>query len=298
MMSLEQSFIAAAAEGRRLAGARGSVRTWVQIEAQARRLAHLIREAGFQIQKSEQLREKHILAVFSELRARGTAIGTLQNYARTARLVLQGAGKSKSAERLSNQALGASGRSRDGTKTAMREDTLAKVRTAIGDTKDRARAERLAIAVELARLAGLREQEVLLAGPSLIAWERSLARDGVLQVRLGTKGGRDRVVHIPASSRAELLDVITRARVVVKEGHFWPWGRGLKNSLRSFSKACARVGLTGQQSFHSLRYAFARAQQAHYMQVGYSERAANSLVSRDLGHGDGRGRYVRQVYLT
>ncbi|CAM3375846.1 hypothetical protein XNC1_3480 [Xenorhabdus nematophila ATCC 19061] len=35
---------------------------------------------------------------------------------------------------------------------------------------------------------------------------------------------------------------------------------------------------------------------AHYKTQGFSEREALAQVSMDLGHGDGRGRYIRQVY--
>jgi hypothetical protein len=36
---------------------------------------------------------------------------------------------------------------------------------------------------------------------------------------------------------------------------------------------------------------------AEYQRQGYDKRSALAAMSQDLGHGDGRGRYVRQVYL-
>jgi hypothetical protein len=35
----------------------------------------------------------------------------------------------------------------------------------------------------------------------------------------------------------------------------------------------------------------------HYRDVGMAEQQARSELSQDLGHGDGRGRYVAMVYL-
>jgi hypothetical protein len=46
-----------------------------------------------------------------------------------------------------------------------------------------------------------------------------------------------------------------------------------------------------------LRYAFAQEQYRNYRKAGFSNREALALLSKDLGHGDGRGRYVKSVYL-
>jgi len=295
--TLEDSLVRAAAEGRRQLGQRGSLRTWVQIQCQARQLAGLIRGAGFQIREAGQLREKHIHAAFAQLTADSRGVGTRQNYARTARLVLTGAGKSMAAERLTNQALGASGRSRDGTKTAVSESTLAGVRLSLAAMKDQDRAARLAVLLDLARLAGLRQQEALLAVPSLSAWARSLQERGTLDIRFGTKGGRQRDAFIRPEARAELAAAIKRAQGLASGRRLWLAGGSLQAALRSLSGACKGAGLEGTQSFHSLRYRFAREQFTHYCAAGYDQRDAARLVSLDLGHGDGRGRYVKQVYL-
>nr|WP_274724768.1 integrase domain-containing protein [Xenorhabdus bovienii] len=57
-----------------------------------------------------------------------------------------------------------------------------------------------------------------------------------------------------------------------------------------------RAGLVGKLAPHSMRYHFAQQSGAHYKAQGFSEQEALALVSMDLGHGDGRGRYIRQVY--
>ncbi|WP_197056440.1 integrase domain-containing protein, partial [Xenorhabdus sp. NBAII XenSa04] len=55
-------------------------------------------------------------------------------------------------------------------------------------------------------------------------------------------------------------------------------------------------GLAGKNALHSMRYHFAQQSGEHYKAQGFSEQEALALVSMDLGHGDARGRYIRQVY--
>jgi hypothetical protein len=47
---------------------------------------------------------------------------------------------------------------------------------------------------------------------------------------------------------------------------------------------------------HALRYAYACDLLDLYQQEGFSRAECEAQTSMDLGHGDGRGRYVRQVY--
>ncbi|MBC8946333.1 DNA-binding protein [Xenorhabdus indica] len=55
-------------------------------------------------------------------------------------------------------------------------------------------------------------------------------------------------------------------------------------------------GLAGKNAPHSMRYHFALQSGEYYKAQGFSEREALALASMDLGHGDGRGRYIKQVY--
>ncbi len=88
----------------------------------------------------------------------------------------------------------------------------------------------------------------------------------------------------------------------------------LQKAMNYWRKEIAKAGLTGIYTPHSLRYAWAQdalrhylaqdalrhylAQDAlrHYLAQEFSHREALALTSMDLGHGDGRGRYVAQVY--
>ncbi|POE19815.1 DNA-binding protein [Pectobacterium odoriferum] len=54
--------------------------------------------------------------------------------------------------------------------------------------------------------------------------------------------------------------------------------------------------LKGQYSPHILHYVWSQYPMRYYRQQGFSNREASALVLMDLGHGDGRGRYVQRVY--
>ncbi|HFU8308966.1 TPA: DNA-binding protein, partial [Escherichia coli] len=48
---------------------------------------------------------------------------------------------------------------------------------------------------------------------------------------------------------------------------------------------------------HSMRYHFSQEARQFYRKSGYGDKEIYARVSMDLGHGDGRGRYVKQVYF-
>ncbi|KNM79714.1 hypothetical protein AEV02_04245 [Salmonella enterica subsp. enterica serovar Kentucky] len=64
----------------------------------------------------------------------------------------------------------------------------------------------------------------------------------------------------------------------------------LHNHLRN-------AGLTGKYSPHSLRYAWAQDAIRYNEEQGLSNKETLAVTSTDLGHGDGRGRYIEQVYI-
>lgn len=70
----------------------------------------------------------------------------------------------------------------------------------------------------------------------------------------------------------------------------------LKQAMNYWRNSTYRLGLTRQISPHSLHYAFTQDQIDHYLKQGYSEPEALAKMSMDLGHADGRGRYIKQVY--
>ena len=288
----------AAGRGRTLARRRGSSSTYQQIVGQARRLAEIITGLGFQITSVDQLREKHFRAAFKKLKADGLKQGTLQNYSRTARYVMTGAGKTTMATALGNFELGVDGRCRDGTKTATTDETLTEVAARVARIRNRNRAVRLDYCIQFSRLTGARIREAQRSGPQLEFWHQTLLPRGTIFMRDGTKNGRDRTILIREEDRAELLALIELGLTLRDtEGRIWLWGTALKGALRSLTAAGKSVGLHGRESWHALRYRFAQTQMTMYLSLGLQRDAALAQISMDLGHGDQRGRYVEQVYF-
>jgi len=143
---------------------------------------------------------------------------------------------------------------------------------------------------------GLRSQEAVQSVQSLNTWRQALDRGETrLTVVFGTKGGRPRETMIlDAASVKKALD---NALAVAEDCH----GRlidkpDLKSAMKYWHSQASGLGLTGAYSPHSLRYAWAQDAICHYLAQGFSEREALAMTAMDLGHGDGRGRYVAQVY--
>lgn len=187
---------------------------------------------------------------------------------------------------ISNKALGIDGSSRKGTKQAATEQEYNEAVQLMT-----ARDPGLVGCLKLERLLGLRSQEAIRSGPSLATWEAQLAQGEAVHVIFGTKGGRDRWAE--PVGRAAALAAVREARTVAagRRGHL------LVGSLKAAStfyrnEMHRHCPITG----HSLRYAYAQQLKANFMQRGYSLKEAKALVSISLGHGDGRGQYVDQVY--
>lgn len=70
----------------------------------------------------------------------------------------------------------------------------------------------------------------------------------------------------------------------------------LKSAMDYWHNHLRDAGLTGEYSPHSLRYAWAQDAIRYYEEQGLSHKEALAATSTDLGHGDGRGRYIEQVY--
>lgn len=70
----------------------------------------------------------------------------------------------------------------------------------------------------------------------------------------------------------------------------------LQKAMNYWRGEIAKAGLTGDYTPHSLRYAWTQDALRQYLAQGFSEKEALAMTAMDLGHGDGRGRYVMQVY--
>ncbi|KAA9000458.1 DNA-binding protein [Affinibrenneria salicis] len=257
------------------------------------RFSHHLRALNIQIQRVAQIKVRHIESYIHERLAQGIGKRTLHNEMASLRAVLQQAGRRQLAEneRLTNNSLGLSGASRNGTREAITtEHYLHVLETA------RMKDPGLAAVLELARVMGLRSQEAVQSAQSLKTWKQAVERgDTRLTVVFGTKGGRPReTVILDVGAVRKALD----NALAVEEGRN---NRlidkpDLKSAMNYWHGQASRIGLTGAFSPHSLRYAWAQDAIRHYLAQGLSRKEALAMVAMDLGHGDGRGRYVAQVY--
>lgn len=253
----------------------------------------LVLAQNVQIRRIEQLKARHIEGYVRERLAQGITKRSLQNEMAAVRCILRQAGRDRLAqsERLNNRSLGLSGSSRNGTGRAITPEHYRHVLETA-----RAKDPGLAAALELSGLMGLRSQEAVQSAQSLKTWRQALDRGETrLTVVFGTKGGRPReTVILDAIAVRKALD---NALTVTEDRH----GRlidkpDLKSAMKYWHSQASRIGLTGAYSPYSLRYAWAQDVIRHYLAQGFCEKEALAMTAMDLGHGDGRGRYVVQVY--
>lgn len=282
------SFRSDARDAARLAG--GSFKTVEAREAVASRLADFLQARNLQIRDLAHLKTRHVEEFAAARLASGIGQRTLQNELAAIRVMLRQVGRDKLAGQLDNRALGAAGASRAGTKTALPDDRLAALRAAV-----LARDEGVARVVDLQRALGLRAEEGVKGCKSLATWERQLAAGQPVRVVFGTKGGRPRDVR-PADRERALVAIRAARELAGRQGGVLIARPDEKTAMARYRNVMSAAGFRGAEAGHSLRYAFARDQLAGYQAQGYSLDEARALTSMDLGHGDGRGRYVERVY--
>ncbi|EDU9481266.1 site-specific integrase [Salmonella enterica] len=257
------------------------------------RFSKHLRALNIQIQRVAQIKVRHIECYIQARLAQQIGKRTLQNERAALRSVLQLAGRGQVVEheRLTNKSLGLAGASRNGTNRAITPEYYSKVLEAARD-KDAG----LVATLELARLMGLRSQEAVQCCQSLKTWKQALERGETrLTVVFGTKGNRPRETVI--LDTIAVKKTLENALSVAEQRN----GRlidqpGLQQAMNYWRGALAEAELTGTYTPHSLRYAWAQDVIHHYLAQGFSDKEALALTSMDLGHGDGRGRYVVQVY--
>ncbi|WP_416776419.1 integrase domain-containing protein [Xenorhabdus budapestensis] len=273
----------------------GSFITVADRERIARQFLNYLKNNGIKLRQVDSLKVKYIERYIAERKANNISHRTLQNEMSVLRAILAQAGKHKLADpdnaRLSNRALGIADTSRKGTKMALAPAAFRDIFQQV-EQKDR----RVAAVMQLAYVLGLRTKEAVEAYKSLATWKKAL-ENGHTSVRVvfGTKGGRPRQTVI--LDREALQHAIAYAE---RE----QTGRGGKlidkltitQAIDRYRYIVRSAGLSGNKAPHSMRYHFAQQSGEHYIAQGFSEREALALVSMDLGHGDGRGRYIKQVY--
>jgi len=263
-----------------------------------RGFADTMRAAGFGIRRADQIGGRHLKAFVAARLHDGIGARTLANQMSHLRAVLEHVGKSGLARNAeySNRALGIGQGTRIGTKAPLADQALSAFRERMTD----AGRPGVVITLALQRSLGLRETEAIRGGrpDTLARWERELMERGMVHVVEGTKGGRPRDTHVVDIERA--LSVVREAREQLKEqggGYLIRRADGtpaanLKQARNIYRNICHREGVQS----HAARYAFARERLEGYMHAGFSQREARAATAQDLGHGDGRGRYIASVY--
>jgi hypothetical protein len=272
----------------------GSHKTVHDRRALVQRFSERLLAQNVQIRGVAQLKALHIEDYIQMRLAQEIGRRSLQNEMAAIRAMLRQGGRDKLAnsERLSNAALGLGNAPRDGTRRAIPAEHYQHV-LRLAQEKDAG----LAAVTELARVLGLRSEEAVQSIHSLKTWQQALERgEQRLRVIYGTKGGRPRDTQILNTDAVK--NAVENALTVAGERN----GRlidkpTLKSAMKYWSNQAAELGLTGKYSPHSLRYAWAQDAVDHYLAQGFSEQEALAQTAMDLGHGDGRGRWVAQVYL-
>lgn len=253
----------------------------------------LKKDQNVRIEKIQHVKAKHIKDYAAARLKEGISKRTMQNEIGSLRVILRQSGRHQlaSLSEISNKALGIGGASRKGTKTAMPPERVRELAEKIKDPGVKA-------CVFLEQGLGLRAEEARASDlKTLKGWEKNLEKgDGRLYVIRGAKNGRERWVT-PADRVRALAAVKSAIRVAEAHPKGYLIGGTLAQSENKYKNQMSRAGFVGKEAGHSLRYAFAKRQYENYKAQGMSERDAIASVSRDLGHGDSRGPYVKNVYL-
>ncbi|WP_200781067.1 integrase domain-containing protein [Klebsiella oxytoca] len=262
------------------------------------RLASRLAAMNVQINSAEQLKVRHIeMYIASRRNDDRISKRTGQNEMSAIRCMLNKADKTLMAdpshERLSNKALGLSGASRKGTKSSISDERYREILAGV-EKKDRG----VAAAARLSRYLGLRNEEAVQAVKSLQTWKKSLDNgDNKLKVIFGTKGGRVRMTTVVHPEKVKEAVEAALAYSAEHNGKLIDKS-GLKSALDYYINVLRRDGglKGGRETPHSLRYSYAADAMQYHLCHGFSHEESLALTSIDLGHGDGRGTYIKNVY--
>ncbi|QTF09647.1 DNA-binding protein [Brenneria izadpanahii] len=290
MSKLSKQLVTLARQGR------GSFKTVADRSRIADRFSERLAKLNIQIRDVKHIKTSHIEKYIHSRQAENISCRTLQNEMSAVRSIMTAAGRNKLAdpnhEKLSNQALGISGANRDGTKAPITDEKLAAV---INHSlkKD----EGVALAVQLSRYLGLRTEEAVQSAKSLKTWKQALINGNErVRVIFGTKGGRPRETTV--YNREKVLSILDAAIKHSGENNGKLIDKpSLHTAIERYRNIVREAGMVGKDAPHSLRYAYSRDAVSFHVENGMSKVEAEALVSMDLGHGDGRGRYIKQVYL-
>jgi len=275
----------------------GSTLTKVARNHSIKHLSEFLRSNGRNMRDLSELKARDVRLYVIEQQQAGASKRTLQNRLSHVRTALREVGRHQLANspHLSCKTLGIDQASRNGTHQALSQAQYEKA-LELAQRQDQGFAACLA----LQRTLGLRAREAVQCSASLKGWERALERGQPIRVLHGTKGGRPR--DVGAVDQDMALKAVKTALEALKIGHgtneCLVQSKTLQGAMRAFGRHCEAVGLVGEHASHSLRCMYAQERFAQHLQNLGDRREALAATSQDLGHGDGRGTYVAQVYLA
>lgn len=218
------------------------------------------------------------------------SIRTVENEATHIRHALRGAGRADLAAQLTRADLQIPAATRIGTRKMTEPAVLA-------SAYEKATADER-IWIDLQRYGGMRQDEMIQSHKSVTMMLADLERGAShVTIRDGTKGGKIRDTYIPADYRGRLRNALERAQAVLAARQYLVDAPNGKAAARQVHRHYQKLGLSGANSSHSLRASFAVHSHGSYLAQGLSARVALANLSNDLGHGDGRGRWVYNNYL-
>lgn len=159
----------------------------------------------------------------------------------------------------------------------------------------------LRLALLLMKVIGLRGQEAVMAG-NIQEWKLKLQNHNpdralFLLITVGTKGGRPRDIFIHPLHIEEVKNVIERVCEYLQAHKHLIEADGLQKAMSNYHNEMTKLEMVSDDSGHGLRRLFAWNQYQDYLVSGLSEEASLSRLAQDLGHGEGRGRWVKNSYL-
>lgn len=193
---------------------------------------------------------------------------------------------------LTNQALGIGGASRFGKHRAISMPVI--------EVRFKNMPENIVAVARLQIALGLRAQEAIQSIESLSHWLRTLRDFGYAHISKGTKGRLPRRMHFYNDERKQYaIKAIEEALVICKKmGGFLVPIKGLKSARAKYHREMFKAGFRGEEASHALRCTWAQDQfEDLLVEFDGDEAMALRVLSVELGHGDGRGRYCKNVYL-
>lgn len=262
----------------------------------AKYFLNYLRENGIKLRDTHSINTRHFQGYLLSRKAQGISHRTIQNERAVMRAILQKDGRYKLAAPdnplLSNETLGLTNTCRDGKKIPLPPEEFRKAFTAV-EKKNPG----VAAAMQLSYVLGLRTKEAVQSCKSVKSWMRALeSGHNSLLIVFGTKGGRPRDTII--TDRDVVRQALSYAEKIMNEQSGKLIDRqNIKQAIDVYRYHVRKAGLTGEKSPHSMRYHFSQEARRFYRKDGVGDKEIYARVSMDLGHGDGRGRYVKQVYF-